>query len=537
MQLVVIGNRAADEPGQATLARVVEINPMNPGWWERLNNISLLPGLRKGPLGNGDTAPWEHPKLGPLVQLGAGGAVPNISWEAYPLPVNNTGVPHVLEIEYPSDVPQAMGISLLEPNAAGTVMPIGLDSGVYVSDEEAENPPQLLKHRVVFWPRTRTPLLLITNRRAGSRAVFGRITVSSAPHAQFAVLPRGRGDSGNPLPVMFPGNRRPERLWAGYLDRPLFAENFSSPETLDGGSRRSLEDWNTFYQGGLRLTKYLKHVGYGGLMLSVYADGSTIYPSQIVQPTPRYDTGAFFTTGQDPRRKDVVEMLLRMFDRDSLILIPALQFAAPLAELEALKRNDGPAAVGLQWIGADGRPWLAANSPRQGLAPYYNVLDSRVQEAMLNVVRELVGRCAGHPSFGGLALQLSADGYAQLPGDEWGYDDQTIACFEHDTQTSVPGNGAARFAARAEHLAGPGREAWVQWRAAALADFHRRVEQVIVSAQPDAKLYLAGGTMLESRQTQYRLRPRCRAADGSTIRSPSWGCACRRIRKNQPSCC
>ena len=90
--------------------------------------------------------------------------------------LDHPGQVHVLSIEYPSDVPQAMGLSVLEPNAAGAVMPIGLDSGLFVSDDEAENPPRLLKHSIIFWPKTKTPLLLVTNRRNGSRAVFGKIT-------------------------------------------------------------------------------------------------------------------------------------------------------------------------------------------------------------------------------------------------------------------------------------------------------------------------------------------------------------------------
>jgi hypothetical protein len=508
IQFVVLDSRSQSESSQAPLSRIVEINPANPRWWERFGNLPLIPGLRKGPLGNGDAAPWEHSKFGPMIQLGPGGTSPNVSWEAYPLPINQPGQAHILDIEYPSDVSQAMGLSLIEPNAAGAVMPIGLDSGVYVSDEDAENPPQLAHHRVVFWPRTKTPLLLVTNRRQGSRAVYGKITVLGAAHSQFPVLSSlGRSEGGSVLPPAFAEHRRPDRFWAGYLDRPLFVENFSAPEALDTSNHRSLDDWNTFYQGGIRLVKYLKHVGYGGLMMSALADGSTIYPSQVVQPTPRYDTGVFFATGQDPRRKDVLELLFRLFDREGLILIPAVQFAAPLAELEALKRAGGPQAAGIEWIGPDGNPWLASNTPRQGLAPYYNLFNPKVQEAMLAVAREVSTRYATHSSFGGLALQLSAEGYAQLPGEDWGYDDQTIARFEADTKTRVPGAGALRFAARAKHLAGPGRQAWLEWRAEMVADFHRRLQDEIGGRRQGAKLYLAGATMLENRQTQYRLRP------------------------------
>ncbi len=507
LQFVVIDARVPNEASASPMSKVIEINPVNPRWWERFGNIPSIFSLRKGPLGNGDAAPWEHPKLGPLIQLGPNGSGPATSWEAYPLPINNPGQPHVLEIEYPSDVPQSLGISLMEPNAAGTVAPIGLDSGVYVSDEEAENVPQLVKHRVTFWPRTKTPLLLVTNRRQGSRAVYGKITVLGGAHSQFSALALGRSDNGNVLPPAFGASERPARLWAGYLDRPLFVENFSAPEALDSTSHRSLDDWSTFYQGGTRLVKYLRHVGYGGVMMSVFAEGSTIYPSAVLQPTPRYDTGAFFATGQDPLRKDGLELLFRLFDREGLTLIPALHFASPLPELEALKREPANQAAGLEWVGADGAPWLATGTTRQGMAPYYNLLDARVQEAMLQVVRELAARYASHPSFGGLALQLSSDGYAQLPGEEWGFDDQTIERFQRETQSRVPGTGPQRFAARAQYLNGPGRSAWVQWRAGVVAGFHRRVQDEVNGLHGGARLYLVGGTMLESRETQYRLRP------------------------------
>lgn len=508
LQFVVLDERAPAEPGPAPLTKVAEIDPVNPKWSERLGNIPWIPGLRKGPLGNGDAATWQHPKLGPLVRLGPGASGANMSWEAYPLPLNAVGQPHVLEVEYPSDVPQAMGISLIEPNAAGVVMPIGLDSGVYVSEDDADAPARMVKHRVVFWPHTRSPLLLITNRASGRRAVYGKITVLGGAASQFSLPGMARAETGAvSLPPMFNDNERGQRLWAGYMDRPLFTKNFGAPESLEPTSHRSLDDWNTFYQGGQRLTKYLKHVGFNGLMLTVFADGSTIYPSQIVQPTPRYDTGAFFATGQDPQRKDVLELLLRQFDREGLTLIPTLQFASPLPELEVLKREGGPQSVGIEWIGADGKPWLATNSPHQGLAPYYNILDVRVQQVMLKVASELTQRCASHESFGGVALQLSSEGYAQLPGDEWGFDDQTVARFERDTKTRVPGAGPQRFAERAKYLAGPGREAWLQWRAGIVADFHKRLKKEVTSRHQGAKLYLAGGAMFENRQSHYRLRP------------------------------
>ena len=269
---------------------------------------------------------------------------------------------------------------------------------------------------MLIWPRTSSPLLLLTNRRNGSRAQFGKIRLSAGPSR----LPRAFSPSDPP----------PERLLAGYLNRPLFTSDFSASESLDPFTGRSLTDWQTFYEGGTRLADYLNSVGYNGVMLNVFSEGSTIYPSKLLEPTPRWDTGAFFDHGQDPSRKDVLELLLRLFDREHLKLIPTLQFATPLPELEALLRTGGRESDGIQLIGPAGSPWTDVQPSHHGMEPYYNPLDERVQRAMLAVVHELVDRYGKHSSLAGLGVELSVHGYMQLPGDLWGLDDQTIHRFE-----------------------------------------------------------------------------------------------------------
>ena len=467
----------------------------------RFPQLPRLPRLGKNPLNNGNSQLRAHP-LGPLVQLAPNETAGDISWEAYPLGISRPGEPHVLEVDYPSDVPQTLGISVIEPNAAGAVVPTQLDSGIELAEELAalKSPAQWLRHRLVFWPRTKTPVVLLTNRRDKAPAVFGKIRVL----AGWQQLPRA-----------FPaGGPKPERLLIACLHRPLVPENFSASEALGSSSDLSADDWLTFYDGGTRLVQYLHHVGYHGLMLSVFADSGAIYPSKVVASTPRYDTGTYFTTGQDPVRKDVLEMLLRLFDREGLQMIPAIEFACPLPELEAVLRRGPQEAGAIQWIGPDGASWQQVHPPRQGKAPYYNVLHPRVQEAMLQVVRELAGSYAEHPAFGGLALQLSPDGYAQLPGPEWGLDDATIAQFERDTKLRVPGEGPRRFAQRAEALTyqtpegeRQWRREWLAWRAVQLARFYRRVHSELSAIRPGARLYLAGGELLGGEALVRKLRP------------------------------
>ncbi len=157
------------------------------------------------------------------------------------------------------------------------------------------------------------------------------------------------------------------------------------PQSLDLLSGRSLDDWQTFYDGAERLVEYLNYVGFGGQMLTVMADGSTIYPSALVDPNLRYDSGAQFENGQDPIRKDYLELVLRLFDRDTLKMIPSLQFSAPLPELEDLLRHGGDDAVGIQLIGSEGETYTDKFPARRGWQPGYNPLNPHVQQAILNV--------------------------------------------------------------------------------------------------------------------------------------------------------
>jgi hypothetical protein len=481
--------------------QLVEIDPANPRWWElpKLAQLQLPKAWRlwKGPLNNGNSKPYRH-SLGNLVQLNPNSDSPDISWEAYWLPISQPGRPHVLEVDYPSDVSQTLGISIIEPNAAGALATIGLDSGIDMQSEiiagAGANAPRMLRHRLIFWPRTSTPLVLMTNGRDHSPAIYGKIRVLTC---------------GEQLPRAVPVHKRQnQRLMAAYLDRPLFPENFSATEAYDDWCGRSLDNWNTFYEGGTRLIAYLQHVGYNGLMLNVLADGSTIYPTTLLDPTPRYDTGVFFTSAQDPVRKDVLEMLLRMFDREGMQLIPSLEFAAPLPELEAIRRSGGPEADAIEWIGAEGMPWYATHTAQRGLAPYYNVLNPRVQNAMLAVLQEVVQRYAQHPSFSGIAIRLSADGYAQLPGPDWGLDDETIAAFGRDVKLQVPGEGPDRFAQRAEFLAQePQRRLWTQWRADQLSKFYLKAQELLVASRSDSRLYLAGADIIGGGENQSDVKP------------------------------
>ena len=490
VQLIVVdGQRQvpAALAGPPTWEEVDKVDLTSPAWWKRWRwpQLARVGGTRQGPLGKENTRTRVHQGV-KLTEL--------TTWWAVQIPVVQIGQPHILEIEYPNDINQTMGISIVELDKAGMVMPVGLNSGIDVQQKPNHLAPAIEKHRIIFWPRTKSPLLLLTNRREEGTALFREIHVLAGPSTL------------SPVSTYTPGNR----LIAAYYDKPFFPENFNAPSGFDKHSKRTLDDWEKFYEGGRRLTEYLKHVGYNAAIISVVRDGSTIYPSQLLEPTLRYDNGGLFFTGQDPRRKDVVEMLFRQFDRQGLKLIPAVHFATPLPELESRLATLGPNGAGIDLLEVDhnGTNHLARHRGRQGLAPYYNPLDSRVQDAMKRVLAELTSRYSHHPSFGGLCLQLGADTFTQLPDQNWALDDKTIARFAAETKIDMPTNGPRRFAERARLLGSTSRESWLQWRSKGLAKLYREIQLDLTDRRSDANLFLATGELLESWPVREEMRPR-----------------------------
>jgi hypothetical protein len=520
VQLVVIDDRApplaAGPPDTTDLKSVLEIDPASTKWWEVLKRPQLpkwLPGFEEKHLASGPLKTEKHGETR-FVVLEPGG------WRAFPLPLGWAPGPHVLEVAYATGAPQAVGISLVEPNPAGEVSPLGVDSGVVVAPrnlggaEEAGS--EVAVHRLVFWPRSDAPVLLLTNQRHDRPALVGRIRVLRGPER----LPPAAGSERTPAPpvrqastdsdrvfVHDEGFPQTERLLAAWFEKPLFPENFSAPEGLDEGTNRGLDDWRTFYLGALRMIEYLKSRGYNAVSVPVWCEGSALYPSRLLAPTPKYDTGALFVSGQDPRRKDVLEMLLRMCGREGIRVIPSLQFATPLPALEDLLRGDAAGRIGLEWINGAGAAWVQHRGAPRGVAPYYNPLDPRVQEAMHDVVRELVDRYGGHRAFGGVALQLGPSSYAQLPGLYWGFDDVTIAQFQREAGVQVPGEGEMRFRDREAWLSNEGRAAWLPWRAKRMAALYVAMGRTVGKTGPHARLYLAGADLSRCEAVEALMRP------------------------------
>jgi hypothetical protein len=497
IDVVVLDSRplaSAIEDGWET---VLEIDPTNARWWDRLptwTQIRRIPGLSRGPLGSLRVEAVERP-LGRFIELPPtiAGADPN--WQAYSLPVEAVNTPHRLEIDYPADAEQQFGISIVEPNSSGMVQGIGRDAGVFVEGLGRGEAKELRTHQMVFWPRTQAPLLLVANQHPSAPAHFGRIRVL-------------KRNSPGLAPTTVPYSS-PERLVSAYIARPLLPETFGAsegfvPANFVTGETKTVDDWQTFYESSTRLSDYLRYAGFNAAVVNVMADGSSIYPASNFSPTPLYNSARAALQGDEC---DGLELLLRTFDRDRLALLPSLQFATPLPELEKLRRNTHPQTSGLEWIGPNGKTWVEVHGTAGGLAPYYNLLDPRVQQALLNVVRDLVTRYGDHSSFAGVSIQISANGYNQLAPLDWGLDDATTARFASDCKIKLPADGPNRFAARHAVVTGEHADVWRAWRTARVTEFYARLAAAVREGGNDRRLILTLEQSFSHPQVAARIRP------------------------------
>jgi hypothetical protein len=123
-------------------------------------------------------------------------------------------------------------------------------------------------------------------------------------------------------------------------------------------------------------------------------------------------------------------------------------------------------------------------------------------------VLELARRYRDHESFGGVAMTLSTETYAQLPDETWGLDAVTFAHFLRDrgiVPPKLPNNDcAARWQWIQQHAA----PTWQQWRVTQVSKFYQDLCDELVAMRADLRLLLTPVQPLGSSRLEARLHPR-----------------------------
>ncbi len=488
VQFIVLDERLEAADPQRRWRQVSVADPADFGHSEAAawNQIPKLGRTGRSSLGNELRSPTIVGQE-TLVTLGAGG------WQAIPLTVGKLGEPHVVELEYVSGREIAVGLSLLQPDASGEIPLYGFDSGIFTPDslvtrESKSSIPQTIEHhRITVWPNTKTPYLLVANRHANQSVTIGKVRVFAGP----TELPARELKS----------TQRNSRKLMAFYESPLFAENFASLAQTDDEIAEPLDDWRMFYIGASRLIEYLKANSYRGAFITVACDGSSIYPSNYLASTPKHDNGTFFKSGQDPIRKDVLEMLFRMFEREGLTLVPSLALSSPLPEVESL-RGSGAAGKVNGFDLVDLNSSVRQQAIGDGL-PVYNPLDRQMQQAVTRVVQEIAERYKTQGSFGGIAIVCRPDTYSLLPGRQWGYDNLTVTEFiESQSDLTTKQLDEVRASLTSAY-----RKQWTQWRADRMTSWYQDMLSTVRQSVPGGTLYLAPVDLYRNQETASALSP------------------------------
>ena len=423
----------------------------------------------------------QNPGFSALPPAGTDGC----AWHTFPIETES-GQPYLIEIDYPVNVPQTLGAAVVKSiyKATGTAEiydtshvkqpytePYNVFKGeviiaanIRVAEEIAQdtNTETAATHQLLFWATSHSTELVLVNRQPDREALFRNIRVSRVTTLR---------QEDQRLPKLFEGTAQRKRIGQVLTATPTPA------------------NWQESYEQCSRLIDKLHRGGYDGVTLTVLSKNSSFYSA-----------GA----------SDSLEMMFRQFDREELTLIPAIEFDMPIPSLEQLL---------LQHPGITEEILVGGSEHCR-----YNLLHPAVQQAMAEMVLELADRFGQHPSFGGIAIVLSPETYAQLPFALYPPDDYTFAQFrqEIETQLDVPFPDELHLrstlptqqfltqknARRLQFLNDPQVwDKWIRWRTAKVSGFYANLAQQISARRADVSLYLLGGTMLDHPDIQEYCRP------------------------------
>ncbi|MDO4559271.1 MAG: hypothetical protein Q4C47_09925, partial [Planctomycetia bacterium] len=216
--------------------------------------------------------------------------------------------------------------------------------------------------------------------------------------------------------------------------RRLILADLPDPECPTfAGMTTGPEDWNAILTSGITMTEVLRFARYDGLIRTVRLP--TIQRHSA--PSPE---------STEPEIRDTAELWLRLFDREGLMLVLRPEWSLP-SEMT-----------------------------------FRNPLDAAFQTIVLDQMREIATRYAHHPSFGGVALDLSASGGFRFTAPEEGLDPVTRSDFVRETG----------FAAKSVDAITGTEPEWLTWRAERVAQFYDQLADTLRRGRSEARIWLTG---------------------------------------------
>lgn len=460
--LVVIDRNRPDDGSRRGGMTVEELDPVNPDWVANIRRRARIsiPGVRT----------TQPPAVPQVVELQGRNwqSLDERGWQAYPLRKERQGIPHVLEIQYPTGQAQTLGIAIVESDDDGANPVVLAESCIETPQRlihlSLDSEPRIGKHELVYWPTNRELWLVLVNR--GQRAAFGKVRIQEYADG----LPLERNIRAN------------ARLTGTFLNEPHLPSLFGL---------RERDDWQAHLAASSQLVEYARFAGHNTIVLPWLSESAGLCSGDAIPSLIRGGPNGSLRN-QQPIPKDVAELVYRQCDRSELQFVLAIGFHSYLPHLERLRRA---ASTEISMHPEDGRA-----------GDRYNPLDKRVQEQMVTVVREIAERYGDHPSFGGVMIMLSPEGYAHFPDELAGLNLTTFRRFADTMRVQRSLLRPDADGERRSFVQGAGREAWLQWRCQEIAQLYRQMNREVASVR-QSRLFLSPHNLLTEARFDALSRP------------------------------
>ena len=399
------------------------------------------------------------------------------------IPVKKVGARHRVVIRVPSQTSLRMVAELVDLDpATGVPQPLGPGLSIIRTSQQTPSATESLQsnqqvaaqvssldsHGIVesdfwheaaidFWPRSPATRLVLSNRSTITPAGIGRVDVmvNESKALRYPLAKQNRAATGD------------ARLSAMRLEIADLFEQFGD-RGLPTAARPL--DYQSVWVATNRLIETLRREGYGGVILTVSSDGISLFPDRSIVADAAWNAN----WASDVGPVDPLRLMLRMFERESLQLIPCIRPSTPVLALEQRIRSDtiatsiatrSPLAGQLGAWNFDGPPLTAF--------PIYNSGNETVFTEFKRSLLELNKRCRDRGCVPAIGILADERSYLRSPPLPLA-DDLTL----NDFHASLGENAPPRESLEV-WIQKSGENVFNRWRAERLASgFQQILEQI-----------------------------------------------------------
>ena len=354
------------------------------------------------------------------------------NWQAFTLPIQQPGEPYLIEVvhgkraEQDLEQSQSLGITVLDKSSQGELVPL---AETLIHQSASWNPEENESVKVLVWPHTNSPLLLVSNPSTIKSAGIERIRIYRQSNSK---QPK---TSQRQLSLRW---RNPE------LEKAVGASLSPSP-----GKLYEYADLQTRYEVAQRIADQVQISGANGAVIPLNDRGGALTSVPSLSGTPRFDMATWALGTSDLPAIDPLELLLLEFDRRRLDLTPCVSLSSPLPLLEKRRRIEQNASY----------LWSFNLS-----SPKYNPLHDGVIEEVRRIGIDLKQNYEHHRSLGRLALEIGSNGALIQPNSFGGFDRETVDRFLRDSRLNWPDNLPRDFETHAGVIEQNASEPWISWK-------------------------------------------------------------------------